>query len=471
MIQQIMHVNSWQALENLLLHHQKAPLFETKADLFTSPSGKDFLTQPDKLSVKSTELINQNFSRIFLSSPAISMAEFLDDLSRLPINNHIHICILLDLEQSSKLDVNFAIEQTTIDFINVTILLLDINSSINPEEYKQSLRGERVFLGELKQHNQQTFIKAIHYQDGGAQLANKLFLLSDNESDQVNRQILPVLVSSQAASRDFVHEHGFQLFEQFGIPNAVLETSVATVVVLPCGSFDDIKRVAITILHNKKRYGDSVHFVVKELNPCIRYNDFHMLITAGAQSIVDHTKSDAVLYDQIRLASMTKMEANYLSETSLFRQFESPVDESGFISYDSFKSLTLNAIEVCHNTQIEYALIELTPFSSVPLNEAMTYSQMKRRGDIACQIDGRILIFFSSLRRYEIHQALLNVFAVAPNELFIEQSQYTDADEIVARLSSLQGINYPEQPSITEAEPDNATPASRFAYRVDWDQL
>ncbi|GAL32659.1 hypothetical protein JCM19240_6091 [Vibrio maritimus] len=240
---------------------------------------------------------------------------------------------------------------------------------------------------------------------------------------------------------------------------------------LPCGGFDDIKRVAKTILHNKKRFGESVHFVVKELTPCIRYNDFHMLITAGAQSIVDHTKSDAVLYDQIRLASMTKMEANYLSETSLFRQFESPVDESGFVSYDAFKSLTLNAIEVCRNTQIEYALVELTPFSSVPLTEAMSYSQMKRRGDIACQIDGRILIFFSSLRRYEIHQALLNVFAVAPSELFVEQSQYTDADEIITRLSSIQAIDYPEQPSATETESNNATPASRFASRADWDQL
>ncbi|GAL32660.1 hypothetical protein JCM19240_6092 [Vibrio maritimus] len=202
MIQQIMHINSWQALENLLLHHEKAPLFETKADLFTSPSGKDFLTQTDKLSIKSTELINQNFSQIFLSNPALSMAEFLDDLSRLPINNNIHICILLDLEQCSKLDVNFAIEQATIDFINITILLLDINNSVSPEEYKQSLRGKTIFLGELRQHNQQTYIKAIHYQNGDTQLANKLFLLSDNESNQVNKQVLPVLVSSQAASRD-----------------------------------------------------------------------------------------------------------------------------------------------------------------------------------------------------------------------------------------------------------------------------
>lgn len=469
MIQQIMHVNSWLALENLLSHHEKAPLFETKADLFTSPSGKGFLTQPDRLSAKSKELINNNFSWIFLSSTELSMAEFMDDLSRLPINKDIHICILLDLEQSSKLDVNFAIEQATIDFINITILLLDINDHVDPTEYKQVLRGKTVFLGELKQQNQKTFIKTIYYRDSDTQLANKLFLLSGGESDLVNKQILPVLVSSQAASKDFIDEHGFLQFEQSDFPSAVLESSSAGIVVLACGGFDDIKRIAKTILVNKKRLGNSVHFVVKELSPCIRYNDFHMLITAGAQSIVDHTKSDAVLYDQIRLASMTKMDASYLSEASLFRQFESPVDESGFIGFDSFKLLTQNAIEVCRNTQIEYALVELTPFSSVPLSEAMSYSQMKRRGDIACQIDDRILIFFSSLRRYEIHQALLNVFAVAPSELFIEQIQYTDADEIVTRLSNIQGIDYLEQPISTE--PESATPASRFASRADWDQL
>ncbi|GMQ47632.1 BcsE family c-di-GMP-binding protein [Vibrio sp. 10N] len=471
MIQQILHINSWQALENLLSHHEKIPLFEAKADLFTSPSGKDFLTQPGKLSAKSTEIINQNFSQIFLSDSALSMADFLNDLSRLPINNNIHSCILLDLSQSSKLDVNFAIEQATIDFINVTILLLDVNNSLNLKEYTDYLRGKTVFLGELKQQKKQTFLKVTRYLDGDIQLGNKLFLLSDDDDDHIEKEVLPILVSSQATSRDFIHSHGFQVFEQFDFPQSILEANQASVVVLPCGSFDDIKRVAGIILHNKKRFGEGVHFVVKELKPCIRYNDFHMLITAGAQSIVEHNKSEAALYDQIRLASMTTMKAHYVSETSLFKQFESPVNDSGFVSYETFKSLTLDAINVCRNTQIEYALVELTPFSSVPLSEAISYSQMKRRGDIACQIDGRILIFFSSLRRYEIHQALLNVFAVAPSELFIEQFQYTDADKIMTRLSSIQGIDYSEQSNQADTVPEHKTPASRFASPADWDEL
>ncbi|MFC5076572.1 BcsE family c-di-GMP-binding protein [Vibrio thalassae] len=399
------------------------------------------------------------------------MMDFLKDLSRIPSDKNIHIVILIDLSQSAKLDVNFAIEQTTTNFINITFLLLDVNIDSQKGEYLPYLRGTRVFLGELKTRQEQCFLKVIHYQDGHTQLENKLFLLTDNGKHLIQREAMPVLVSSQTASSDFIQSHGFQSFENFDFPKAVLETTPESVVVLPCRGFDDIKPLTKTILDNKNRFGDNIHFVVKELAPCIRYNDFHMLITAGAQSIVEHSKNEAALYDQVRLASITKMDARYIDELSLFTQFESPVKQSGFISFSDFKSMTLDAIELCRNTQIEYALVELTPYSSVPLNEVVSYSQMKRRGDIACQIDGRVLIFFSSLRRYEIHQALLNVFAVAPSELFIEEAQFTTAENIIKRLSAIQGIDYIEQSETYSTQLSITKPKSRFAKPVDWDDV
>ncbi|GAL26272.1 hypothetical protein JCM19239_3605 [Vibrio variabilis] len=315
------------------------------------------------------------------------------------------------------------------------------------------------------------FLKVVLYQDGNTRLENKLFVLSDDGKSRPQQGTLPVLVSSQAASKEFLKTHGFHSFDAHDFPSSVLETSSKAVVVLPCRGFDDIRPVAKIILDNKNLYGDSIHFVVKELSPCIRYNDFHMLITAGAQSIVEHNRNEAALYDQIRLASITQMEASYLNEPSLFEQFESPVRESGFVSYSEFKSITLNAIELCQNTQIEYALVELIPYSSVPLNEVVSYSKMKRRGDIACQIDGRVLIFFSSLRRYEIHQALLNVFAVAPSELFIDEIQLTTAETIIDRLSNLQAIDYLDKSETDTLEADTAIPMSRYAKPVDWDDV
>ncbi|MGR5093311.1 BcsE family c-di-GMP-binding protein [Vibrio maritimus] len=471
MIQQIIYINSWESLENLLIQSERIPLFNAKADLFTSPFSKKFLTTDGHLTTKSGEFINQNFDRILLPDLDLSISDFLSDISRIPTDKNVHIVILLDLNESAKLDVKFAIEQATINFINLTFLLLDINDNFDANEFRESLQGNSIFLGEFKTHQKQCFLKVALYQDGNTRLENKLFVLSDDGKSHPQRGTLPVLISSQAASREFLKTHGFHSFEAHDFPKSVLETSNEAVVVLPCRGFDDIRPVAKIILDNKNLYGDSIHFVVKELSPCIRYSDFHMLITAGAQSIVEHNRNEAALYDQIRLASITQMEASYLTEQSLFEQFESPVRESGFVSYSEFKSITLNAIELCQNTQIEYALVELIPYSSVPLNEVVSYSKMKRRGDIACQIDGRVLIFFSSLRRYEIHQALLNVFAVSPSELFIDEIQLTTAETIINRLSNLQAIDYLDKSETDILEPDTTIPMSRYAKPVDWDDV
>ncbi|GAL19495.1 hypothetical protein JCM19235_851 [Vibrio maritimus] len=470
MTQQIIYINSWESLENLLISDEKFPLLTLKTDLFTSPLGKDFLTKGNHLTEKCSEFINQSFDHILLSKQALSISDFLDDLSRIPFKEDIHIVILLDLSQSANLDVKFAIEQATNNFLNITFLLMDINEKHNTAEHKANLRGNSIFLGELKTLKKQCFLKVSLYQNANTRIENKLFVLTTDGNYQ-QRNVLPVLVSSLAASSEFLQTHGFQSFENFNFPNAIIESNNASVVVLPCRGFGDIGRVAETILESKNLYGESIHFVVKELTPCIRYNDFHMLITAGAQGIVEHNKNEAALYDQVRLASLTKMEASFLSMQNLLEQFESPVSESGFINYSDFKSITLDAIELCKNTQIEYALVELIPYSSVPLNEVVSYSKMKRKGDIACQIDGRILIFFSSLRRYEIQQALLNVFAVAPSELFIDEIQRTTAETIIDRLSNLQAIDYLDKSETDILEPDTAIPMSRYAKPVIWDDV
>ncbi|MCW8345639.1 cellulose biosynthesis protein BcsE [Vibrio sp. ZSDZ65] len=280
-----------------------------------------------------------------------------------------------------------------------------------------------------------------------------------------------MFIHNGAASHHFITAHGYHVFSC----SSEIETSVSrmqdAVIVFNCQGFHDIEHVTQQAFTLKQKFGASLRVLVKESKPCIRYNDFHMLINAGVQSIIEHHRSDSVLFDQIRLASLTKMDSHNIDLPTLQGYFQSPLMHSGIQPFDDFFNITNDVISKIQHSQLEFALVELIPFSSVPMSEATSYCKLKRKGDIATCVNGRLVLFFSSLRLYEVSQALSNVFTVATNEIFSQTNTLTKHDDIVAKLHTLNQHHLGTAEALQNTTVKKTVLSSSKAIKVDWEMV
>ncbi|MGF1748396.1 BcsE family c-di-GMP-binding protein [Vibrio cionasavignyae] len=473
MIQQVIGIDSWENMHSLAINNFNTPLINNNFTVLLSNMNKMGILQDQIADISVLydlkSALNIMFSAIYLPDNTLPAADFLDDLTQINHAKGAHYVVILDRNNLKQFDVEVIIQRCVEIFSTLTIIVVNSEYSYITEVTKKITPTRSYYLGEITTIQGSLYSNVIKYVSGDRNISNKIFILDNSPTSHVLTESLPVFVDSGAASHHFVTAHGYHVFSC----SSEIESSVSrmqdAVIVFNCQGFHDIERVTQQVFMFKQKFGASLRVLVKESKPCIRYNDFHMLINAGAQSIIEHHRSDSVLFDQIRLASLTKMDCHDIDLPTLQRYFQSPLTHSGIQPFDAFFKITNDVIGKIQHSQLEFALVELIPFSSVPMSEATSYCKLKRKGDIATCVNGRLVLFFSSLRLYEVSQALSNVFTVATSEIFSQTNTLTKHNEIVAKLHTLNQYSSRIEEASHNTAVKKAVLSSSKAIKVDWE--
>ncbi|MFA0086772.1 BcsE family c-di-GMP-binding protein [Vibrio sp. 10N.261.51.F12] len=475
MIQQVIGIDSWEDMHSLAIKQFQIPLFVNRFSLLLSNLNKESILpslnqNPEKTSrIKSA--LNDIFSDIYLSHDTLVTSDFLIDLSRVTVRNDQHVVVLLDQNELTSKELELIITHSFSLFIQITVIIVNSDNSYIRNILFPFISSPTYYVGNITHLQDDIYSKMISYRAGNISLGNKVFKLNQSNSDYIQNEFLPTFIEESAASSSFVAAHNFHSFSFSQNVADELDRSQEAVVVFNCRGFHDISRVSKHVFSFKQKYGRNLKIIVKESVPCIRYNDFHMLLSAGAQAIVEHDRTDSILFDQIRLASHTTMDEGSLSFDSLSKYFQSPLSMSGIQSFDTFSRTTLDVVEAIKDSQLEFALVELIPFSSVLMDEVISYCQLKRKGDIAATHDGKFFIFFSSLRLYEVSQALTNVFSLSINDLFIEINTFVEPDKITHKLAPLSTTSSSRSSNDSPTPEPLSEPKTKTAKKVTWDSL
>ncbi|WP_163930361.1 BcsE family c-di-GMP-binding protein [Paraferrimonas sp. SM1919] len=468
MTHQVIHFDNWQVLTHLIDKQLTIPLAKVQFDRLICHLSSRSLRSAAQLGDHAADTLNKWFKEILVPNDDLELTEFIADIKRIPLSQTQHSYLIIDSQKLAIEQLNLACIEILQHFNSISLVLIGPITPINLEKIEAYLTQSYYLITTIRYVEGRLFSKVITYKAHLAQLRNKLFLLDNHVQTQQSIQVCPVFISDYVASADFIEGHGYQTFQGLQIPVDELDQSQNCVIVLPCQRFDKIATLAQSIVKLKNKFGESLKILVKELTPCIRYSDFHMLITAGAQCILKHNYSEAILNDQIQLNRLLSMPASYLQANELLKLYQGPIQQMGFIDFDKFKSSVAKALETYQNSHIEFALVVLTPFSSVPIQKACSYLKFQRKGDIACQHDGKILIFFSILRVSEIPTALTNVSIIEASSLFYSQHFYTTAAQIHPFIEQQQNVkdNHVSPPLM------QTTPFSKSSpQQVNWDDI
>ena len=475
MIQQVIGIDSWENMHSLAINNFNIPLINNSFTVLLSNMNKAGILQDQiadiSVSYNLKSALNIMFSAIYLPDNTLPAADFLDDLTKI---NHVegaHYVVLLDRNNLKQFDIEVIIQRCFEIFNTLTIVVVNSEYSYITAVTKKITPTGGYYLGEITTIQGNLYSNVITYVSGDRYISNKIFKLDNSPTSHVLTESLPVFIHNGAASHHFITAHGYHVFSC----SSEIETSASrmqdAVIVFNCQGFHDIEHVTQQAFTLKQKFGASLRVLVKESKPCIRYNDFHMLINAGVQSIIEHHRSDSVLFDQIRLASLTKMDSHNIDLPTLQGYFQSPLMHSGIQPFDDFFNITNDVISKIQHSQLEFALVELIPFSSVPMSEATSYCKLKRKGDIATCVNGRLVLFFSSLRLYEVSQALSNVFTVATNEIFSQTNTLTKHDDIVAKLHTLNQHHLGTAEALQNTTVKKTVLSSSKAIKVDWEMV
>ncbi|NLS11888.1 hypothetical protein HGP28_03150 [Vibrio sp. SM6] len=473
MIQQIIGIQDWHVLQSLILRHWQLPLIHHQFDQFASQLSIETISQQLRAldqGEAAIGILEHDFSACYCPDHDIEMAQFFHDFAQLNLPQG-HTLLLLAPNMITSEEFNRLLSHLRQLEHHYTLLCL--NDSLNPilgGDY-EAFRFENHCVATFHVSDERQWLKVVTYQVSDHQLADKVISLTGEAPKTNIANPLPTFIATEAASLAFIDEHRYQPIESVAALRGRLMVCQQAVAVLSAANHNDLITLAEQVNDLKHRFGAELRIIIKEIKPCIRYPDFHLLINSGVQAIVDHRKSEGQLYDQIQLAYRCEM-AHFASQVSeLVAQYHVPFSQTGRLEFGAFKALIADAIDTLDSTQLEYALVELIPFSSIDIAHAAHYCHMRRQGDVYTQADGRLLLFFPSLRRADLHQALAHAFDVKIADLFANQHFYLNKNAILEQLAT---INHVDKRWYQETQNDNSSAepqVTRYAKKIAWDEV
>ncbi|WP_158587082.1 BcsE family c-di-GMP-binding protein [Motilimonas pumila] len=228
------------------------------------------------------------------------------------------------------------------------------------------------------------------------------------------------------------HWHCFDDIEQL---EKLIGQSQQSCAVFSCEKFEQVKTLAKSIYLLRQFFGPALTILVREIAPCIRYNDLYLLLRCGANNVVTFNQPFSHLVDQV-IANSHQLYAKALPKgfEPLLAAYQAATQQSGAVSEPDFYRLVPQAMQQLQTNQLAFALIQLEASHKLSAKECAKYCLTRRSGDIYLAKGQRLLLFLSSIRQSEIAIALANIFQIDINELFANHHIYYDQSSIMQAL-------------------------------------
>ena len=179
-----------------------------------------------------------------------------------------------------------------------------------------------------------------------------------------------------------------------------------------------------TVYLLRRRAGNQLKIIVRELHVRLRYNEEALIARLGASLIVPMEVSYA------RLLSMMEMQQNQHFAGILPATFEQavadglPQEAAGYLAPDEFARTVAATLARSRALAIDNVLVRLTLGSGLSALDAMRHCTIRRAGDLYSGDRKTVLVFLFACREMDVTQTLERIFALPVGELFSSEHRY-----------------------------------------------
>jgi cellulose biosynthesis protein BcsE len=179
-----------------------------------------------------------------------------------------------------------------------------------------------------------------------------------------------------------------------------------------------------TVYLLRRRAGNRLKIIVRELHVRLRYNEEALIARLGASLIVPMEVGYA------RLLSMMEMQQNLVFGGMLPPTFEQavadglPQEAAGYLEPDAFARTVAATLARSRALAIDNVLVRLTLGSGLTALDAMRHCTIRRAGDLFSGDRKSVLVFLFACREMDATQTLERIFALPVGEMFSSEHRY-----------------------------------------------
>lgn len=209
-------------------------------------------------------------------------------------------------------------------------------------------------------------------------------------------------------------------------------------IVFGCSQQDEVRQLGVKIYRLRKRFGNNIKIIVREMKPCLRYSDEMYLLQAGINRIIHFGTQFSRMLNAIEI----------LRGQILTRPLPSSIDElvnfgfkttelNGYVNNNTFILHTKQVIKQIYLSRTEFLLIKLEILPSINPQYYLNVCNIKRKGDLMTICDDFIYLFLQGVRISDLSIALRNIFTLPIHDIFLSQISFTTSVTVEYELANI----------------------------------
>ncbi|WP_052035259.1 cellulose biosynthesis protein BcsE [Stutzerimonas stutzeri] len=202
-------------------------------------------------------------------------------------------------------------------------------------------------------------------------------------------------------------------------------TARAASVLFAISRNEQVDELAHQLNQLRRKCGNRLKLIVREIAPCLRYRDEQLLLSSGATLVVPFGTSLPRFLTLVESVQGHVWQRQLKDiDASLYGLKPLPIcgQQSPLGFAEAVRSMWPDSVA----SGISHQLIRLQPVPGLSLSQVLSQTRLRRNGDIACIADKALYLFLFACRPESLDDALGNIFGVKWQELFLGLEEFSD---------------------------------------------
>ncbi|OEF22514.1 cellulose biosynthesis protein BcsE [Aliivibrio logei] len=209
-------------------------------------------------------------------------------------------------------------------------------------------------------------------------------------------------------------------------------------IVFSCSKQDEVRQLGVRIYLLRKRFGQNIKIIVREMHSCLRYSDEMYLLQSGINLIVHFGTRFSSVLSSIEILRGQVLTRPLPSTTEELLNFSFQTTEiKGYINNDAFINYTRELLKHFDVAQTEFALIKLEILPNIKPHSYLSMCNIQREGDVMTLCHDAIYLFLQGVRMSDLPIALHNIFTLPIRDIFSSQTSFTTSGRVEHELPNI----------------------------------
>ncbi|QTF10454.1 cellulose biosynthesis protein BcsE [Brenneria izadpanahii] len=199
-----------------------------------------------------------------------------------------------------------------------------------------------------------------------------------------------------------------------------------------------VENLARQIHRLRRRRGEMLKIVVREMKPALRSSDERLLLACGVNTIVAHTEPLSRFLSRLESVQGQRFTKHIPADIEPLLIMTRPLNVKGYLPPDRFAQ---SVKQLMSNTMIPAGskglLVALRPVSGLLAAQALTLCSLRRFGDVITISQGRLLLFLFTCRMNELDMALKSIFRLPVDEIFSNRIAWSRDAQVLSAIDLL----------------------------------